>query len=972
MFKPKHKNHLLSTCILIVLCLISAIFLIINIDFIKDCNIENDKDGKECFNIKTAANDPPNKDYFNYYKIITIPHEQVFGSGSHNNFPILISILDSDLHEDVQATGSDIAFANDTNWLDHEIELFNQTYNSTHAQLVAWVRIPSLSTSINTTIYLYYGNTTMTSQENPANLWSTYDSVWHLKESGGGGAYLKDSTTNNYNGDPSGTQYLSNGKIAGARNFVADDDNIAINNGSGLLNGNSMFLISFWMFPNYSSDLEWENEDERFVFYKSWSVRMVRTWRNPGQPAGRGMFQADIEFENYGTIFPNFWITRNTWNHIILSYDGSYFRAYINGQQTSSESIGSDNLISDSSIFILGDDGSNCFNGFIDEFRISNSTFNTGWYQTEFNNHNNTESFFTISSEETVDIVPPLYSNLFEGSNPLELGETESIQINVSDFSGISQVLIEFEGSNHSMTNLEGDLWQYNAWVPSVVGNYTYTIFMQDNMLNWNFTTGTIEVIDTTLPTYSNLIESADPLELSQTEVIQITVNDLAGIFQVLIEFEGSNHSMINIGGNTWEYNSWTPNQWITHEYEIHMQDGNGNWNSVKNSVTVQDTINPPSPTLNNSPSGDVSGNLVFDWSDGNDPSGIAYYILIIDNEADPSITPGYIHFINITNVGSLSSYYELTEILPSGRYYYFLAQIDGAGHQSSYTIGSFTINLNPNNNNLMIYIIIAIGLTSALGSITVILIMKKRSQKKLGTPRKKIPFKLILSHIIEISPPILKSDEQDVQDSIIQKAKIQDTYKEHLLDEADQQPNIEEIKNLGEELFKEGAYLEAIKQFEHAKELLIKQEKKEEVSLFSELIDGIKALIKEREMRIETLDTEKTIGNSITIFELYQEVIEISKKLKDFDAVNMFKTEMIDFYNVNKIKLLEIQRYRNNLEEQAELSSSNGQYGKAIQEFEMCEHISELIMNFNKNEIINVEKFRNKKLDLLKKINNN
>ncbi|NHJ26315.1 MAG: LamG domain-containing protein, partial [Candidatus Lokiarchaeota archaeon] len=572
----------------------------------------------------------------------------------------------------------------------------------------------------------------MTSQENPANLWSTYASVWHLKESGGGGAYLKDSTTNYYNGDPSGTQFISNGKMGGARSFEADDDYISVINGSSLLNGNNRFTISFWIYPNYTSDLEWQNDLERFVFYKDGSpgsVRAARIWRDSGQPAGRGFFQADIQFVNEGTIFPNFWIRRSTWNYIVLSYDGSYFRAYVDGQQVTSYDVGSDSLISDSSIFIMGDAGSNCFNGFIDEFRISHNSYNIGWYQTEVNNHNNTDSFFIISSEETVDTTPPIYTNLSESSDPLELGDTETIQINVSDFSGVSQVLIEFEGSNHSMTNIVGDSWQYNSWVPNIVGNYTYTVYMQDNMMNWNFTTGIIEVVDTTPPTYSNLIESADPLELSQTEVIQITVNDLAGISQVLIEIENFNHSMTNIGGNNWQFNSWIPTQWIVYDYEIHMQDNNGNWKSFSNYLTVQDTIEPSAPILNNSPSGDVSGNLVFDWSDGSDPSGIAYYILIIDNEANFSITPGYVRYINITNIGTTSSYYELTETLPSGRYYYFLAQIDGAGHQSSYTIGSFTINLNPNNNNLMIYIIIAIGLTSALGSVTVILIMKKRSQ---------------------------------------------------------------------------------------------------------------------------------------------------------------------------------------------------------------------------------------------------
>jgi len=221
------------------------------------------------FFLRTSSSDPPNKNYFQYWKLITISHENVIGSGSHKNFPVLISILDSDLRYDVQANGNDIAFANDTEWLDHEIELFNQTYNSTHAKLDAWVRFPSLSTSADTEIYLFYGNSTMSSRENHANVWSNYNSVWHLTESSGTGYYLNDSSTNNHNGDPSGTQYLSSGLVGGARNFVSNSDLITINDGSELLNGSNQFSFSFWVYPNYITDLEWETDSERNVFYKS-------------------------------------------------------------------------------------------------------------------------------------------------------------------------------------------------------------------------------------------------------------------------------------------------------------------------------------------------------------------------------------------------------------------------------------------------------------------------------------------------------------------------------------------------------------------------------------------------------------------------------------------------------------------------------------------------------------------------------
>ena len=61
-----------------------------------------------------------------------------------------------------------------------------------------------------------------------------------------------------------------------------------------------------------------------------------------------------------------------------------------------------------------------------------------------------------------------------ESADPLELGETEEISIYVSDISGINQVLIEYDGINHSMAHLENDMWHFNSWQPSDIGNYCF------------------------------------------------------------------------------------------------------------------------------------------------------------------------------------------------------------------------------------------------------------------------------------------------------------------------------------------------------------------------------------------------------------------------------------------------------------------------------------------------------------------
>jgi hypothetical protein len=174
----------------------------------------------------------------------------------------------------------------------------------------------------------------------------------------------------------------------------------------------------------------------------------------------------------------------------------------------------------------------------------------------------------------------------------------------------------------------------------------------------------------------------------------------------------------------------------------------------------------------------------------------------------------------------------------------------------------------------------------------------------------------------------------------------------------------------LGEELFKEGAYLEALKQFQNAKELLSKQNKNGEAGLFSDLIAGIEGIIEEREKRLEILEREKMEGDSVKIFDLYYDIIEISKKLRDLDAINMFQSDLYEFFQTKKSKLGDIENYRFDLEKKAESLSNNSFFEVAAQLYGKCEDISQFLLKFEKEgEIANIEKFRNKKNENLEKI---
>ena len=114
-----------------------------------------------------------------YRKNITVDSTKV--SADLTNFPVYIEVYDSDLQNDAQAGGGDIFFTNASGHiLDHEIEVYDRVYNSTHAQLVAWVKA-NISGSQDTLLSMYYGNPTAISQENPEGVWDeNYEFVLHM------------------------------------------------------------------------------------------------------------------------------------------------------------------------------------------------------------------------------------------------------------------------------------------------------------------------------------------------------------------------------------------------------------------------------------------------------------------------------------------------------------------------------------------------------------------------------------------------------------------------------------------------------------------------------------------------------------------------------------------------------------------------------------------------------------------------
>ena len=140
---------------------------------------------QQTFSFTTGPNPyfNPYAEGWQYRKEITINHNQVVAG--QTNFPVLIDITDLQLAANAQHNGNDILFMNGAG-LSTKLTSEIESYNPTTGQLVAWIDLPSVSSTTDTTFYMYYGNSACPNQQDPTAVWDpNYAMVVHLSETSG-------------------------------------------------------------------------------------------------------------------------------------------------------------------------------------------------------------------------------------------------------------------------------------------------------------------------------------------------------------------------------------------------------------------------------------------------------------------------------------------------------------------------------------------------------------------------------------------------------------------------------------------------------------------------------------------------------------------------------------------------------------------------------------------------------------------
>lgn len=338
-------------------------------------------------------------------KTIDINHMKVSSTTGITNFPMVFSVTDLDLRSTGngggvgQTDGGDILFtaSDGSTKLSHEIE----KYTPATGELVAWVKIPFLSSTSTTRIYIYYGDDDVANQFDTTNVWDTnFKAVWHMEDDPSvacsGVSELCDSTSNARNADSNGAMTsgdLVSGKIGNSIDFDGSNDYFDTSTALSNFITNTNATMEAWAYPTEVGPTITSSYDGNTIV---------------GDAGGfMGIHQGTISSVN------NLWsqnydgtddrvgspYTGSVWTQIVLVHTGGTLFAYKNGVLVSSTASGNTNSLA-SNIRIGRAFSSNYFGGLIDEVRVSNTARTSDWILTQYNNQNDPSSFYSYGGEE--------------------------------------------------------------------------------------------------------------------------------------------------------------------------------------------------------------------------------------------------------------------------------------------------------------------------------------------------------------------------------------------------------------------------------------------------------------------------------------------------------------------------------------------------------------------------------------------
>jgi hypothetical protein len=321
---------------------------------------------------------------------LTVDHTKV-GSSDSTNFPVLLSGTYTYLKtianggEVHNSSGYDIEFSSDSaglTLLKWEVE----SYDPTTGIINVWVQVPAVSHTVDTVIYLHYGDTTISTFQGGSvgSVWdSSFQGVYHL------GSLTADSTSNANTGTLSSpAPTATTGQIDGAASFVEASSEY-VSTGAALSPLSTGFTYSAWVkatsFPNSYNSVFTRDGGGNYTAFQIKS-------------SGKLFLYTDVaSYDGSGSNT----LAAGSWYHVVMTYDSTAgLVGYVNGASDGTAAAGG-TLNTTSRPSGIGQDPANgrYWDGLIDEVRVSNAARSADWIKAEYNNQSSPSTFYSLGAE---------------------------------------------------------------------------------------------------------------------------------------------------------------------------------------------------------------------------------------------------------------------------------------------------------------------------------------------------------------------------------------------------------------------------------------------------------------------------------------------------------------------------------------------------------------------------------------------
>jgi hypothetical protein len=331
-------------------------------------------------------------------KLITIDHTKI--PATLANFPVLVSLAaDANLAADAQDDGDDICFvkySDNITKLNHEIEWFN----GSSGKLYAWVNVTTVSSISDTKIWMYYGNSVCSSQQNKNNVWdSHFGAVWHMQE-----IDAVDSTSNGNTGSDTGAPLIAAGVVNNSVDFVPTDS-IRVGTGESIDTADDN-TVTWECWINGDSSAADQVFLEQSQGSNSWNV-VLGTYDADVATNAIKWITRDDDATGRDTVTSGVSITTGSWMHVAGTYNNGTSdnkSIYVNGVLKAYTTAGINNLrngpTTATHIGYGGDFGP--YDGKIDEVRMSSNVRNASWINATYQTIATPSTFFSTGDEQSL------------------------------------------------------------------------------------------------------------------------------------------------------------------------------------------------------------------------------------------------------------------------------------------------------------------------------------------------------------------------------------------------------------------------------------------------------------------------------------------------------------------------------------------------------------------------------------------